>query len=166
MSKVYLLCKEDTSGNIEYVLNVFSDRTQAIKELYKNVGFYKERDIYDADDDIDYMKEHIGKFNWDNSYFILIKTVDKEEFEEDFEHVYDLKAVKNVITENIWQKVIDELPEKQTLKKLISFENQMREYNKQVKEVAEEIKKKFSVQKEVKKKLDEININIPTLQID
>jgi hypothetical protein len=157
MSKVYILCKEDRyEGYIQYIIKVFSDQTQALKSLYKYTGF--------KDD----------KFNFDNSYFILVKTVDQEseesgsEDEEEYENVYDFRDIAGYITRYTWQKVIDELPEKNTLRNLIKFQREVREYKKQEKKITEDIverKKNMDIRKELDEKLDELNIKMPKLQV-
>lgn len=159
MSKVYILCKEDKyNADIECIIKVFSNHTQALKSLYKYTGF--------KDD----------KFDFNNSYFILTKTVDQEleislsESEEEYENVYDFRDITNYITKDIWQKVIDELPEKNTLRNLIKFQHELREYLKTREKITEEIvesKKytQFSIRKELDEKLDELNIKMPKLQL-
>lgn len=152
MSKVYILCKEDKyEGHIQYIIKVFSDQIQALKSLYKYTGF--------TDD----------KFHFDNSYVILVKTVDQElEDEEEYENVYNFSDITDYITRNIWQKVIDELPEKNTLRNLIKFQHEVREYKNQEKKVSKEIvesKKNMDIRKELDEKLDELNIKMPKLQL-
>lgn len=167
MSKIYLLCKQDKhEDNIEHIIKVFSDYTQALKELYKYVGFYKEQDIIDIDAYIEY----IGTFNFDNGYFILTKMVDQESV-DDYKSVHNFYDIKGYITKDIWKKVIDELPEENTLKNLISFQNEIKEYKNQKEKVAKEIVEskvytRFSIRKELMEKLYELNIKMPKLQLD
>lgn len=165
MSKVYILCKENKyEGNIEHIIKVFSDRTQALKELYEHVGFY-DKNYNDPD------KRFADTFFYDNNYVILVKTVDQEseeESEEEYENVYDFRDITDYITRNIWQKVIDELPEKNTLRNLIKFQHEVREYKNQEKKVSKEIvesKKNMDIRKELNEKLDELNIKMPKLQL-
>ena len=159
MSKVYILCKDNINGGfIEYIIKVFSDHTQALKELYKCVNFYDENND--------------NKKDFDNNYFILTKTINQESEseEEEYERIYDFRDIANYITKDLWQKVIDELPEKNIIKKLIKFQNELREYLKEEKKIIEEIvenKKytEFSIRKELDEKLDALNIKMPKLQL-
>jgi hypothetical protein len=122
MSTVYILCKSDRYGdNIESIIKVFSNRTKALKELYTYVG----------------LNDGTNRFN--NNYFILIKHIDDDGYEDDYEHVEYFYNHNNYITKDIWQKVIDELPEKNTLNKLISYEYKIRQYLKQEKKIENEI---------------------------
>jgi hypothetical protein len=154
MTTVYILCKEDRYGdNIESIIKVFNNHTKALKELYEYSWLYNEHD------------QNI-KFN--RTFFILTKNIDDDSgIDENYEHVYNFVYINKYITKDIWQKVINELPKKKTLNKLITYEIQMREYLKQRKNISNElIENKTDITKEINDKLNELNILMPELKLD
>ena len=154
MSTVYILCKEDRyRDNIESIIKIFSNRTKALKELYTYAG----------------LNDGTNKFNM--GFFILIKNIDEDSYMEDeYEHVHHFMYINKYITKDIWQKVIDELPNKKTLTSLISFESKMKEYLKQEKKISDEMienkKNNIDIRKELNEKLNELNIKMPEFKLE
>jgi hypothetical protein len=138
-------------------------------KLYEYSGLFNEQDI-----------------NFNTSFFILTKNIDDDSgIDENYEHVYNFIYINKYITKDIWKRVIDELPKKNTLKKLIAFESEIKEYLKQKKYISDDLiennlpvrqsgtetKELFRVNKkditnELNDKLNELNIKIPELKLD
>ena len=161
MSRVYILVKHAKNCQIEEIIKVFSanNYTQALKELYKYSGYG-----YNEDDE----ENEQCLFNFDNSFYILTRSLDLNDNERDHKRdyvpVYDFSDIRHNINVEIWDKIIEELPNTSTLNKLIEFDKQTKEYNGQVKKIRNEIDKRYTatnIRKEIKERLDIMNIQQP-----
>lgn len=148
--KVYILCKEsDVSYSIDTIIKVFSNEIEAIKELYKR--------SYDGEK-VDY------------NYIIHKKEIDIES-ESCESRLYTFSYyVRCVLTKEIWDRVIEELPENTTLDKLIKYDIEMLEYNRINESFAQDIVQnkyysRFSIKEQLEEKMKELNIKVPELKL-
>lgn len=170
MSKVYILCENNDDGDkILHILKVFSDHTLALKALYICSGFLAEGgDLYAINNVTDYTKDCTDEFYFNGNFCLEIKTIDASKDEYDYEFVFNFKSLNSLITKEIWMKVIDELPEKETLKKLILFKKEMAEFACQERNLRASIKNELTqefVDDALSEKLNELNLTKPKLQL-